>query len=114
MTVRREKRVHARLENLPGEIGKTVFPGFPVDIVKSVRIQESLDETEDGFRIAEQGDGSGGSFLGAKFSYISEEENTFMGFGGMRYMEVNYTDAEWADYVAANNNDLSAEYKKSE
>ena len=57
---------------------------------------------------------SGGSFLGAKFSNFAEEEHTFMGFGGLRYMEVNYTDAEWADYVAANNNDLSAEYKKSE
>jgi len=57
---------------------------------------------------------SGGSFLGAKFSYISDVENVFMGFGGLRYMEVNYTDAEWADYVAANNNDLSAEYRKSE
>ena len=56
----------------------------------------------------------GGSFLGAKFSYFSEDEHTFMGFGGMRYMEVNYTDAEWAAFVAANNNDLSAEYKKSE
>ncbi|MBR2848252.1 MAG: hypothetical protein IKB87_02210 [Clostridia bacterium] len=56
----------------------------------------------------------GGSFLGAKFSYFSEDEHTFMGFGGLRYIEVNYTDAEWADYVAANNNDLSAEYKKSE
>ena len=56
----------------------------------------------------------GGSFLGAKFSYFSEEEHTFMGFGGLRYIEVNYTDAEWAEYVAANNNDLSAEYKKSE
>ena len=56
----------------------------------------------------------GGSFLGAKFSYFSEDEHTFMGFGGIRYMEVNYTDAEWAEYVAANNNDLSAEYKKSE
>jgi len=56
----------------------------------------------------------GGSFLGAKFSYFSEDEHTFMGFGGLRYMEVNYTDAEWADFVAANNNDLSAEYKKSE
>jgi len=56
----------------------------------------------------------GGSFLGAKFSYFSEDEHTFMGFGGLRYMEVNYTDAEWAEYVAANNNDLSAEYKKSE
>ena len=56
----------------------------------------------------------GGSFLGAKFSYFSEDEHTFMGFGGLRYIEVNYTDAEWAEYVAANNNDLSAEYKKSE
>ncbi len=56
----------------------------------------------------------GGSFLGAKFSYFSEDEHTFMGFGGLRYIEVNYTDAEWADYVKANNNDLTAEYKKSE
>ena len=56
----------------------------------------------------------GGSFLGAKFSYFSEDEHTFMGFGGIRYMEVNYTDAEWEAFVAANNNDLSTEYKKSE
>ena len=56
----------------------------------------------------------GGSFLGAKFSYFSEDEHTFMGFGGIRYMEVNYTDAEWEAFVASNNNDLSTEYKKSE
>ncbi len=56
----------------------------------------------------------GGSFLGAKFSYFSEDEHTFMGFGGIRYMEVNYTDDEWKAFVAQNNNDLSAEYKKSE
>ena len=56
----------------------------------------------------------GGSFLGAKFSYFSEDEHTFMGFGGMRYMEVNYTDEEWTAFVAQNNGDLSAEYKKSE
>ena len=56
----------------------------------------------------------GGSFLGAKFSYFSEDEHTFMGFGGIRYIEVNYTDDEWAEFVAANNNDLSTEYKKSE
>ena len=56
----------------------------------------------------------GGSFLGAKFSYISEDEHTFMGFGGIRYIEVNYTDAEWKEYVNANNGDLSSEYKKSE
>ncbi|MBR5738977.1 MAG: hypothetical protein IKY02_03205 [Lachnospiraceae bacterium] len=56
----------------------------------------------------------GGSFLGAKFTYFSPNENTFMGFGGMRYMIVNYTDEEWAEFVKANNNDLSAEYRKSE
>lgn len=57
---------------------------------------------------------SGGDFLGAKFSYITDVENVFMGFGGIRYMEVNYTDAEWTDYVKAHNNDLTEEYKKSE
>ena len=56
----------------------------------------------------------GGSFLGAKFRYFSEDDHTFMSFGGYRYMEVMYTDEEWAAFVAANNNDLSAEYKKSE
>ncbi|MBQ1260296.1 MAG: hypothetical protein IIX97_09330, partial [Clostridia bacterium] len=57
---------------------------------------------------------SGGSFLGAKFAYFSDVENVFMGFGGIRYMEVKYTDAEWTEYVKANNNDLTNEYKKSE
>lgn len=57
---------------------------------------------------------SGGSFLSAKFSNFTEEENYFMGFGGYRYMVVNYTDEEWTAYVAANNNDLTSEYKKSE
>ncbi len=56
----------------------------------------------------------GGSFLGAKFSYFSEDEHTFMGFGGLRYIEVNYTDAEWEAFVSQNNGDLSSEYKKSE
>ena len=54
-----------------------------------------------------------GSLLSPKFSYGSYDYNTFMGFGGMRYLVVNYTDAEWAAYVKANNNDLTAEYKKA-
>ena len=57
---------------------------------------------------------SGGNFLGAKFSNITDVENVFMSFGGLRYIEVNYTDAEWTEYVAAHNNDLTEEYKKSE
>ena len=55
-----------------------------------------------------------GSLLGGKFSNFFEEDyNTFMGFGGFRYMVVNYTDAEWSTYVANNNNDLTTEYKKT-
>ncbi len=57
---------------------------------------------------------SGGSFLGAKFAYLSDEDHTFMGFGGLRYIEPQYTDEEWTAFVAENNNDLTAEYKKSE
>ena len=51
------------------------------------------------------------SLLGAKFSYISGEHNIFMGFGGYRYMIVNYTDSEWTTY--ANSTDLETEYKKT-
>ncbi len=57
---------------------------------------------------------AGGSFLGAKFSYCNYEYNTFMGYGGMRYIQVNYTDVEWYKFVQANNSNLSNEYKKSE
>ena len=55
-----------------------------------------------------------GSLLGGQFSNFYEDDyNTFMGFGGMRYMTVNYTDLEWAAYVANNGNDLTTEYKKT-
>lgn len=55
-----------------------------------------------------------GELSSPKFSNISYDYNTFMGYGGMRYLVVNYTDAEWAEYVAAHNNDLTNEYKKAE
>ena len=54
-----------------------------------------------------------GSLLGAKFSQFNEEYNTFMGFGGIRYMVVNYTDAEWVTFVKQNNGDLTKIYKES-
>ncbi len=60
---------------------------------------------------------AGGSFLGAKFDNFSDSYNTFMGFGGIRYMVVKYNDAEWAEYVnyvCYYNTDLSSEYKKTE
>ncbi len=53
------------------------------------------------------------TMLGAKFSYITNDYNSFMDRGGLRYIVVNYTDSEWTDYVKANNNDLTSEYKKT-
>lgn len=53
------------------------------------------------------------TLVSPKFSYISDEYNTFVGYGGLRYRIVNYTDEEWAQYVADHNNDLTAEYKKT-
>lgn len=51
---------------------------------------------------------------GAKFSYISDEYNTFMGFGGMRYMIVNYNDSEWDSFVSQHGGDLATEYQRTE
>ena len=55
----------------------------------------------------------GGNFISAKFSYITDVENTFMGFGGMRYIEVNYTDEEWVEFVDENGHNLSEVYKET-
>ncbi|MBQ5661677.1 MAG: hypothetical protein IIV17_01415 [Clostridia bacterium] len=56
-----------------------------------------------------------GSFLSPKFShFFTESYNTFMGFGGMRYLEANYSDGEWEEFLRANNRDLTNEYKKTE
>lgn len=56
----------------------------------------------------------GATVYGAKFKQITDEYNTFMNFGGMQYVRPMYDDAEWAEFVKANNNDLSTEYKKVE
>ena len=50
------------------------------------------------------------SLLSYKVDYITYEYNTFMGYGGLKYMTYNYTDSEWADAVAAQGNEL--DYKK--
>ena len=36
------------------------------------------------------------SMLGMQFSYITDEYNYFMGYGGMQYVRVNYTDKQWS------------------
>ena len=48
----------------------------------------------------------GASLLSYKVDYITYEYNTFMSYGGMRYMTYNYTDEEWAAAVAEQNGQL--------
>ena len=40
------------------------------------------------------------SLISYKIDYITYEYNTFMGYGGMKYMKYNFTDAQWAEEVA--------------
>lgn len=50
------------------------------------------------------------SLMGYKVDYISYEYNTFMGYGGIRYMKYNYDDTAWNEFVTANGGTL--DYKK--
>lgn len=47
------------------------------------------------------------SLMGYKVDYVSYEYNTFLGYGGIRYMTFNYDDTAWAEFVASNNNILN-------
>ncbi|MGM9644607.1 MAG: ABC transporter substrate-binding protein [Eubacteriales bacterium] len=47
------------------------------------------------------------SLISYKVDYITYEYNTFMGYGGIRYMTYNYNDAEWAEAVAAAGGELN-------
>ena len=47
------------------------------------------------------------SLLSYKVDYVTYEYNTFLGYGGVRYMTFNYTDAEWAKVIADNNGELN-------
>lgn len=47
--------------------------------------------------------------LAYQVSYYTEEYNIMYDFGGLRLMQYNYTDAEWADYVASQNGTIAYE-----
>ena len=49
----------------------------------------------------------GASLLSYKVDYITYEYNTFMGYGGVKYMTYNYDDAAWEAEVAAQNGELN-------
>ncbi len=47
----------------------------------------------------------GARLLSYQVEYITTEYNTFMAYGGIRYMTYNFTDAQWSAYLANNNLD---------
>lgn len=47
------------------------------------------------------------SLLSYKVDYVTYEYNTFMGYGGMKYMTFNFDDEAWAAEVAKNNGELN-------
>lgn len=49
----------------------------------------------------------------AKYHNITDNYNMFMGLGGGRYIRYDYTDEDWAEFVASYNNDLSVFYRTS-
>ncbi len=49
----------------------------------------------------------GASLLSYKIDYITYEYNTFMGYGGMKYMRYNYDDYDWSILVHENNGQLN-------
>lgn len=49
----------------------------------------------------------GATLMSYKHEYITREYNTFMGYGGLRYMTYNYNDEDWTEYVAKNGLDYT-------
>lgn len=49
------------------------------------------------------------SMLSFQVSYYTEDYNIMYGFGGLELLQYNYTDAEWAEYVASQNGALKYE-----
>ncbi len=49
----------------------------------------------------------GASMLSYKIDYVTYEYNTFMGYGGIKYMTFNFDDVAWNAEVAKNNGELN-------
>ncbi len=52
------------------------------------------------------------SLMGYKCDYYSYEYNTFMGYGGIRYMSYNFDDTEWAAFVKEKGGKLNYKFGK--
>jgi hypothetical protein len=47
------------------------------------------------------------SLISYKVDYVTYEYNTFLGYGGIRYMTYNFSDAEWEGEVAKVNGEFN-------
>ncbi len=47
------------------------------------------------------------ALLSYKVNYITRDYNTFMSYGGIRYMTYNYNDSEWARYVKKSGGEIN-------
>lgn len=52
------------------------------------------------------------ALMSYKTDYISYEYNTFMSYGGLRYMSYNFDDAEWAAFVSAKGGKLNYTFSR--
>lgn len=50
------------------------------------------------------------SLISYKWEYITRDYNTFVGYGGLKYIKYNYDDVAWAEYVASQGGEIN--YKK--
>ncbi len=46
------------------------------------------------------------ALLSYKVEYATREYNTFMAYGGIKYLKYNYSDQEWIDFVAENGGEI--------
>lgn len=52
------------------------------------------------------------NLMGYKTDYVTYEYNTFMGYGGIRYMSYNFDDTEWAAFVSEKGGTLNYKFGK--
>lgn len=52
------------------------------------------------------------ALMSYKTDYVSYEYNTFMGFGGLRYMTYNFDDTEWASFVSSKGGTLNYKFAR--
>lgn len=100
----------AEIEIKDADGNKTSWAGGSSDNVPEQRFQvlcaleNAILETYDMIPVM---DNSAANLKGMQIEYYSEEYVYAMGFGGVQYYTYNYSDAEWADFVASQGGSLN-------